>query len=159
MLNLFYYTMNILNYSAYYIFPIELVVCELRFHTWSCWCLDLQIFKNHSVLPTKSCCSFIYFSFLKDSAVASLGISHQMPRCLYGSCSSISVSDGPGHVQTLIKIWLKYPLLFVRWSQAHALCWTLHYVCTVCIEMCLLFVRLIVPTPSRGCIQSSTEDA
>lgn len=100
--------------------------------------VDLQIFKPPSVLVlfiNQSCCSFIYFSFLKGTVVASLSISHQMPRWLYGNCSSLSVSNGPGHVQTLIKIWLKYPLLFVRWSQAHALRWTLHYVCAVCFEI------------------------
>lgn len=108
--------------------------------------VDLQIFKPPSVLIlfiNQSCCSFIYFSFLKGTVVASLSISHQMPRWLYGNCSSLSVSNGPGHVQALIKIWLKYPLLFVRWSQAHALRWTLHYVCAVCFE----FVRLIVRHP------------
>lgn len=97
------------------------------------------------VISTKAAAAlFTYFSFLKGTVVASLSISHQMPRWLYGNCSSISVSNGPGHVQTLIKIWLKYPLLFVRRSQAPALRWTLHYVCAVCFEMSLLFVKLIV---------------
>lgn len=42
---------------------------------------------------------------------------HQMPRRLYGSCSSISVSKGPGYKQTPIKIWLKCPL-FPSWKGA-----------------------------------------
>lgn len=42
---------------------------------------------------------------------------HQMPRRLCGSCSSISVSKGPGYKQTPIKIWLKCPL-FPSWKGA-----------------------------------------
>lgn len=74
---------------------------------------------------------------------------HQMPRRLYSSCPSISVSRGPGYKQTLIKIWLKCPSLnqlLIKGSPAHALCRTLcqHL---LCFETSVLSVRLSPAKP------------
>lgn len=111
--------------------------------------VDLQIFKPPSVLIlfiNQSCCSFIYFSFLKGTVVASLSISHQMPRWLYGNCSSLSVSNGPGHVQTLIKIWLKYPFCLLDGAKP-MLCAGPSIMFALCVLKSLLLVRLIVRHP------------
>lgn len=126
---------------------MELVISEFRFHALiMLMSVDLQIFKTPSVLmvlPARAAAACLLY-FPSAGAVAGLSVSHQIPRWLYGNCSNISVSNGPGHVQNLIKIWLKYPLLFVRWSQARALRWALHY---VCCEMSVLSVKPIVRHP------------